>query len=339
MKRITLLMSLTFVLLGCSPYKPTITNEQTRNEPTIATNIIQQPEATTHPYPLITPQNNNNTAYPANTTPLSITKSPSIPSTPVNTPTEFSLIEQQTSTPIIEWAYIIPTTDNQVLEGISQQAQTKLTTGAWYKERIQNDVLLEVLPIQALELSSEPVIVVFWVKVHHDKAGQRSLDFAPLISSVLFSNGTVYEEQWSTQDWVQGMTLENPLWRPSNNTLWHQQRYTVADTTGDRQPEVILSGCSGFGNECSYSLGIWNLGGKQYFSTESDPDQIGATLLMNEQTVIVRKGIDYYQYNSVEYRPRDIQLTFYVWDGTAFTKARTEIFPFTDWDSPNPDRM
>jgi hypothetical protein len=229
----------------------------------------------------------------------------------------------------------IPTTEPQILLSLPQTIQRILTKNTWYQERIQKDIIFHIALAQNSSQSSLSSLIVFWVKVGVTKDGQRTLMFSPTIASVLVADGSDYREQWNTEQWSVQNGLENPLLAHEVNTGWYQKRFQVIDITGDRNPEIILSGCGGFGNQCHYSLGAWSLNGDKLFTTTSDPNEIGATISKTTGVIIVRKGFDYYQYNSVEMRPKQIELDYHTWNGSSFVISKTEIQPFVDWDKPN----
>jgi hypothetical protein len=339
MKQIIIFILFLLFVVGCS------SNAEDANGPSItplAQPVVPETAAiqtvmTTAAYPEI----QNVQVYPFSTSVPAATISIDAMFAPVATPFDAFLtqVSQPTVTFTPEVFQRIPTTSTQLLQELPRSTASLLSASDWYAERIREDVIFDIIPVQHTVDQSAISLVVFWVKVGTDKLGQRTIEFSPVVASVLISDGKSYKEQWNTEQWSVRKGIESPLYTSGKQKGWYEQRFLAEDITGDNQPEVIISGCGGFGNQCSYSLGIWSLDGMQLFSTESTPVNIGATLSTNNGEPITREGIDFYRYNSVEMRPKRIALTFYTWNGNVFVKSKTEVVDFLDWDEPLVENM
>jgi hypothetical protein len=339
MKKFALTILLAMITVSCSYNSQESSTTESALSPakseSITLNRIQ-----TQPYPHPIEQDSHNPPYPIiQQSAHPIPKKPIQSTTPTLSTPNTPIFITPTVEPTPEFAFRVPTTNPEATQGLDEKIRMTLSDSNWYKERLRDDVILTAIPIREPTQATKPPIVVFWVDIHTTKDQRRSIEYAPLTASVLTYKDDFYQEQWRSSSWDELRYLESPLWSAGPIDEWHQRRYTIQDVTGDKQPEVILGGCAGFGQECSPTLAIWSLRGELLFLTQSTPEAMGAAIHQDSRTIITREGRDFFQFNAAEVRPREILLSYFTWDGRAFTKVKTESRPFTDWNEPKPEKL
>lgn len=338
MKKAILITLLAIITISCSYNSEESNNADSKLSSTRSVTITPHIDQTQlYPYP-----SQQDRHYPYPIVHQSVYPYPPIPiraATPNNSTPTTPTFMTPTVEPTPEFALRVPTTNPDVIQGLDGETQIALFDSNWYKDRLRDDVILKATPIQEATGAAKPRIVIFWVDIRITREQQKSIEYAPLTASVLAYDNNFYQEQWRSSSWVEVWNLESPLWSAGPTDGWHQRKYTAYDVTGDKQPEVILGGCAGFGQECSPKLAIWSLEGELLFSTQSTPEAIGAVITQDSRTIITREGRNFFQFNAAEMRPREILLSYFTWNGKTFTKVKTESRPFTDWNEPKPETL
>lgn len=156
-------------------------------------------------------------------------------------------------------------------------------------------------------MTSAGIAVIFYAAIGGDKAGNPAPALSPIGVMVLQEQAGVYRRRWQTIS-----QIESPLAPERTITAWPwtQRIFELIDLTGDSQPEIALSGCTGFGNRCLYQATVWSLNGQLLFSTS--PDQFGGwQLLPDRQAIVTRTSLNIVGQAEAELHPEQWQIDWY----------------------------
>ncbi len=203
-------------------------------------------------------------------------------------------------------------------------ATTPVEQSAAYQELVQRGQ-----HVLAVAMPSAQTAVIFYAAIGHDKAGQPAPALSPIGVMVLHAQSGSYQRAWQMMS-----AIESPLAPERMITPWTQRIFDAIDVTGDGQAELVLSGCTGFGNHCSYQATVWSLDGQLLFATQ--PDRFGGWRLWSDrQTIVTRSGHNIVGQAEAEIHPEQWQIDWYRWDGTTFAHTATKLVPATgDGDGP-----
>lgn len=194
-----------------------------------------------------------------------------------------------------------------------------------YREIVQRgDQILKV------EIVPPGFAVVFFASIGKDKGGTPVPEFSTIGVTVLQAQTDTYEKLWEKVT-----DTESPLAydRPITSFPWLHRYFDLYDLTKDGQPEIIIGGCSGFGNRCYYQVAVWSLNGKLLFYTE--PNRFGGVqFLRDSQAIVIRKGLNIVGQAEADLHPEQWQIDSYVWGGTEFIKTATKVVPYIDFYGP-----
>lgn len=199
----------------------------------------------------------------------------------------------------------------------------------------RGDRIFKVVNVPETAKNPYPDLVVFYVDVHKDKGGTPIPRYSPIGVSLLRNAGGIYQEMWTIST-----EIENPENSICFNFLssicsWIHPTTDVADITGDGKSEIIMSGCSGFGNRCYYKFIVLALDGNIEFQF-TGYRFAGASYIATEQTIVTLTGQNIDGYLSLaEQKPENWHLDFYKWNGLEFeiTGTRTEPNNGFEWPS------
>lgn len=198
-------------------------------------------------------------------------------------------------------------------------AATPVEQSAAYQELVQRgqQVLTVTMP-------SAQTAAIFYAAIGRDKAGQPTPALAPIGVMVLQAQSGAYRRVWQMIS-----AIESPLAPERLRTPWTQCIFDAIDVTGDGQAELVLSGCTGFGNRCAYQATVWSLNGQLLFATQ--PNRFGGWQLWpDRQTIVTCSGRNIVGQAETEIHPEQWQIDWYRWDGTTFAHTATKLVPTTD---------
>ncbi len=194
-----------------------------------------------------------------------------------------------------------------------------------YREIIQRgDQVLKVVSVLS------EVAVIFFAAIGKDKGGTPVPAFSTIGVMVLQRQATGYDKTWEMMT-----DVESPLayGRPVTSFPWVKRYFELFDLTKDGQPEIIIGGCTGFGNRCYYQATVWSLDGTLLFDTGYNRFG-GVQFLREDQIIVTRNGLEIVGQAEAELHPEQWQIDWYEWDGTKFTKIATRVVPYNDYYGP-----
>ncbi|WP_448543785.1 hypothetical protein [Roseiflexus sp.] len=185
---------------------------------------------------------------------------------------------------------------------------------------------------QVLKVTSVPpgFAVIFFAAIGKDKGGTPIPYFSTIGVTVLQRQTTAYDKVWEKVTEV-----ESPLAyeRPVASFPWLKRYFELFDLTRDGQPEIIVGGCTGFGNRCYYQAIVWSLEGTLLFDTGSNRFG-GVQFLREDQIIVTREGLNIGGQAEAELHPEQWQINRYQWNGTMFIRIATQVVPYKDYYGP-----
>jgi hypothetical protein len=111
------------------------------------------------------------------------------------------------------------------------------------------------------------------------------------------------------------------------------RRTSTPDVTGDGQPEIIASHCTGFGNRCFREAWIWLADGRQILDAQFDRFG-GIQFLRSTNTIVTLSPVAIVGEAEAGKHPTEWRLDYYRWDGTALAKIDTQLQPYAPGEFP-----
>ncbi len=192
-----------------------------------------------------------------------------------------------------------------------------------YQEIVQRgDYILKA------EVGPSGYVVVFFASIGKDKGGTPVPEFSTIGVTVLRAD--THEKLWEKVT-----DIESPLAydRPVTSFPWLHRYFELRDLTQDGQPEIVIGGCTGFGNRCCYQAAVWSLDGELLFCTE--PNRFGGVqFLQDNQAIVIRNGLNIVGQAEADLHPEQWRIDWYAWSGAEFITTGTKIVPYIDFYGP-----
>lgn len=305
MKRVLAVLVLAILLLGTcveagpSPTAALPTTVVVTSRPTATPSRTPWPTPTRTSWPTPT-RTSSPSPRPWPTDPPTITPRPTFTAGPSPTPVP-------TRTPL-PW----PTT---AYSGLDTQARALLERSPEYERIIQcNNIILRVAAVSNDSGSAWPDLAVLYSGQWKNEGPEIPCrDTAPDNRLYMLTGVVIFRVQEGVyrQDW--GMLTYKETW-------WNGY-YDIFDITGDGRPEILIGGCSGFGNSCGWGVDIWQLDGRQI------GDFGGQVYFYQDEKVIANVSWITHDYDYARFHgPDQWRLDFYRWDGVEFVVFDTQIF-------------
>jgi hypothetical protein len=189
------------------------------------------------------------------------------------------------------------------------------------------DLVLRVTALPSFQAERLPDVVLFFVAMQRDKANTPIPRASPIGVLLVHTQADVYQTAWTITTDVESPDVD----RGVDAFQWFRRHFEAVDLTGDGAPEVLIAGCTGFGNRCTYRAYLWDVAGKVLFTTETD--RFGGALFDPvAHTITVRTGLDITGAGEANLVPGRFQLDIFTWSGTAFMKTNRQIIPYNGLD-------
>jgi hypothetical protein len=189
------------------------------------------------------------------------------------------------------------------------------------------DFIFKVVNVPETAKKRYPDLVAFYVDIQKDKGNTPIPRYSPIGVSLLRNAGGIYQEMWTISTEIENPENSICLNFSSSMCSWIHPTTDVADITGDGKSEIIMSGCSGFGNRCYYKFIVLALDGNIEFQF-TGYRFAGASYIATEQTIVTLTGQNIDGYLSLaEQKPENWQLDIYKWNGQEFENMETRTEP------------
>ncbi len=217
----------------------------------------------------------------------------------------------------------------------SQQAISKTEDGDLIAINERGDYVFKRVIVPETSNNDYQDFIVFYVNVQKDKGGTPIPRYSPIGVSLLRNAGGIYQEMWTISTEIENPENSICFNFSSSMCSWIHPTTDVADITGDGKSEIIMSGCSGFGNRCNYKFIVLALDGNIEFQF-TGYRFAGASYIATEQTIVTLTGQNIDGYLSLaEQKPENWQLDIYKWNGQEFEITRTRTEPNNGFEWPS----